>query len=143
MNKKWIYSIFLFLILVGAIFPNVTGDDYNHAIKESEKSYHILIKDSDVNLVSSILKNQGMDVLNQNIEEKSIELIVNSFELESLKNNNYEITIIAESRPYKEIQNELIEMGLLVPPGYPELDDGLLRNAIGAQIDDIICGLSP
>ena len=124
-RKYFVIMICMLLFVTG--FSGATLSEFNYfknnkISNDIETSSHILIRNQNALGIASLLSSEGFDVLYDSIDEYSFELIVAPYELITLRQDGYDIEILARGRPFREIQAEREKASSgLIPPGYPDL----------------------
>lgn len=103
------------LCLVLAV-PCVAADDPG--------TLHVRLAPRDFEAAWSFLETSGVDIAGRNVEERTIDLIIDESLVSSLWNLG-EVTIIDRSRPFREIREERLAAGAAMPEEgyktYPEV----------------------
>ena len=102
--------------------------------------YHVRAGADDGAALGAALEAEGLDVLEGGVTADGVELIVTPAELALLRARGHEIAILAESRPFVEIQAErrAAHRGD-APPGYPTLDEVYQRMQAAAARRPDLC----
>jgi hypothetical protein len=130
-NKKAqkVVIIGIFFLFIASSILQVTGKLYTENIYstdlinsiDQETLSHIRIEFPNGKTLDTELLKNGYDILFDTIKEDSLELIVNSHELNTLTQQGLQPFIIEKGKPFsdKQIQYECLQ----VPPDYPDLSE--------------------
>ena len=106
-----------------------------------DTSKHVKLIHKDVDSISVWLSQNGFDVLPYTQTKNGVELIVTFEEFVWLETQGFELIVLAEGRPYREIQEELRLNPNFIPPGYLDLDEIIAEMTDVANDYPSICKL--
>ena len=135
----FLFGAVLTLLLISTSCSTVVGvssemqNQHNHTMinQAQETSYQIMIQAPSIESLAYLLQSTGFDIQWDSKTSTSIELFVTPSEFLFLKDQGYDITVLARGRPFKEIQQERSTERDLVPAGYPTLEE------IYDEMDDV------
>lgn len=122
MKKKW-FSLLAGILLLGISYVSATANQIHNPITTdgappSSTLCHSLLTVHDAPQVASVFLKQGFDVFANTITDDSFELVVQPSVFKELQTQGYDLTLLSQGRPFRDIQQEQILMEPLLPAGY-------------------------
>jgi len=100
----------------------------------------IILKADDASTVASLLLAKGFDVLENTIQDHTVQVVVTPTELCYLQHQGFEITSITQGRPFRDIQHEQIsENSTFIPPGYSDYTEIINQMNMTASTYPALC----
>ncbi len=124
----------LIMILSATFFLMATSAECAETLR------HVRIESNNSEDLALQLQQEGYDVLEGSVGQSRFELIVSVNSLQNLISTGYDPEIIAQGRPFRDIQAER-QAGLSVPSGYPDLTEIIDQLAATAAAHPNICQL--